>query len=62
MAATEVIHFPLCVQLDRGAAFLTDAFRGSIASSPGSPPNLLDVLRARPDGTFFSSATGGLPV
>jgi hypothetical protein len=31
MAATEVIHFPLGVQLDRGTTFLADAFRdGSV--------------------------------
>jgi len=59
MAATEVIHFPLCVQLDREAAFPANAIRGSTVSPPASPPNLLGVSQARPDGIPLSSATGG---
>ena len=60
MAATEVIHFPLCVQLDRGATFLVHAFRGSTASPPRVLPLSFDHLQARPDGIFFSFPTGGL--
>jgi len=62
MAATEVIHFPLCVQLDRGATFPANAFRDSTASPPGSPPHLLDLLQVRHDGTALSSVAGGLCV
>ncbi len=40
MAATEVIHFPVCVQLNRGATIQVDAFRDSSVSPPGSPPHL----------------------
>jgi hypothetical protein len=60
MAATEVIHFPFTVQLDRGTTFPADAIRDSTASPPGSPPHLFDLLQARPDVTALSSAAGGL--
>jgi hypothetical protein len=60
MAATEVIHFPLCVQLDRGATFPADASRDSTASPPGSPPHLLALSQGHPDGTALSPAAGGL--
>jgi hypothetical protein len=62
MAATEVIHFPLCVQLDHWATILAHAFRGFTASPPGSPPILFDDLQARPNGISFSFPTGGLSV
>jgi hypothetical protein len=58
MAATEVIHFPVCVQLNRGATIQADAFRDSTASPPGSPPHLLDPLPACLDNT----ADGGFCV
>jgi len=61
MAATEVIHFPVCAQLNRGATIQADAFRDSTASPPGSPPHFLDPLRARPDNTA-PTADGGLRV
>ena len=60
MAATEVIHFPLSVQLDRGTTFPADVFRDSAASPPGSRPHLLDLLQGRPGGTALSYAAGGL--
>jgi hypothetical protein len=62
MAATEVIHFPLGVQLDRGTTFLADAFRDSAAWPSGSPPHLPHLLQGRPDGTALSSAAGGLGI
>lgn len=49
MAATEVIHFSVCVQLNCEATIQADAFRDSAAWSPGSPPHLLYPLPARPD-------------
>jgi len=60
MAATEVIHFPLSVQLDRGTTFPADAFRDSPASPPGFPPHLLHLQQSCLDGTALSSAAGGL--
>jgi hypothetical protein len=62
MAATEVIHFPFSVQLDRGATIGANALRDSTASPPGSPPHLLDLLQGRPDGIALSSAARGLCV
>jgi len=61
MAATEVIHFPVCLQLNGAATIQADAFRDSTASAPGSPPHLLDPLPARPDNTA-PAADGGLCV
>jgi hypothetical protein len=61
MAATEVIHFPVCVQLNRGATIQADAFRHSTASPPGSPPHLLYPLPVRPDNTA-PTGDGGLSV
>ena len=49
MAATEVIHFPVCVQPNREAMVQADAFRDSTASPPGSPPQLLYSLSAHPE-------------
>jgi len=62
MAATEVIHFPFGVQLDRGTTFPSDAFRDSAAWAPGSSPHLLDRWQGRPDGTALISTAGGLCV
>lgn len=62
MAATEVNHFPLCMQLDCGAPFLANGFGDRTASPPSFPPHLIDLLQARSDGTAFFSATGGLCV
>jgi hypothetical protein len=59
MAATEVIHFPVCVQLNSGATIQVDAFRDSSASPPGSPPHLLYPLPTRPDNSA-PTADGGL--
>lgn len=59
MAATEVIHFPLCVQLDRRATFPAGACRHSTASPSGFPPHLLGLSQARPDGIALSSPAGG---
>ena len=59
MAATEGIHFPFSVQLDRRTTFPPDAFRDSAASPPGSP-HLLDFLQGCADGTALSSAAAGL--
>ena len=61
MAATEVIHFPVWVQLNREATIPSDAFRDSTASPPGSPPRLLYPLPARPDNAA-PTADGGLSV
>jgi hypothetical protein len=60
MAATEAIHLPLSMQLDRGTTLAADSFRNSAASRHGSPPYLLDLLQGRPYGTAPSSAAGGL--
>lgn len=62
MAAIEVIHFPLCAQLERAATFLVRAFRGSPASPAGSPPLLFDQLQPHPDGIYLSFPAGGLCV
>jgi hypothetical protein len=62
MAASEVIHFPLCVQLNRGATLQADTFRESTASSPDPPPHLPDLLPARPGGTVLSADAGELSV
>ena len=59
MAATEVIHFPVCVQLNRGAKIQVDAIRDSGASLHGSSPHLLDLLPAHPDNPA-PTADGGL--
>jgi hypothetical protein len=59
MAATEVIHFPVCVQLSRGATIQADACCDSTVSPLGSPPHFLDPLPARPDNTG-PTADGGL--
>lgn len=59
MAATEVIRFPLWLQLDRGLSFPAYASFESADSSPGSPPPLVDLLQ----GTASSAphcGSGGL--
>jgi len=61
MAATEVTHFPICVQLNREVTIPSDAFRDSTASPLGSPPRLLYPLPARPDNAAPTS-DGGLSV
>jgi hypothetical protein len=61
MAATEVIHFSVCVQLNCGAPIQADAFPDSTASPPGSPAHLPYALPARPDNAA-STADGGLSV
>lgn len=61
MAATEVIYFPVCVQLNREARIPSDDFRDSTASPPDSPPHFLNPLPARPDNGA-PTADGGLSV
>jgi hypothetical protein len=61
MAAKEVIQFPLCVQLNRGAAFPANTFRGSTASPRDLPPHLLVLLPARAYRVVLPAA-GGLCV
>jgi hypothetical protein len=61
MAARELIHFSVCVQLDRGATIQASPFRDSTASTPGSPPHLPDSLPARRNNTA-PTADGGLYV
>lgn len=60
MAAIEVIHFPLCLQLERAAIFLARAFRGSPAPPDSSPPLLFDDFQPHPNGIYFSFPAGGL--
>jgi hypothetical protein len=61
MAAKEVIQFPLCVQLIRGATFPVNAFRGSTASPRDLASLFLVPLPARAYRVVLSTA-GGLSV